>query len=1624
MKRFNILPALLLFFPLALFAEKELSRWQFSHAKNVRSIFFPVNGKARASIAYDPQMKAPGSANGSLRVSIEQSSAKPSAIPVCFQRTDLTLKKGTGYQIEFEIRASVPCWVPIHAIEGKAPWRLLGENAKTTLELAADTWKKETLAFTASDDFSGKLRLPTFYFGKLPEGTTVWIASVRVTELSGSGKPQTAEQTPLWKAAKAPVLSPAPKELKKWNYADAWKETDGDRLKISLCNFWELAPVADASEPPPAEPERWKNFIVPGHWKGGNISNFIRTDEGAALAEWNGKRIATSVHHAWYRRSIDIPGELRGRDLFLTFERIDESGEIRFNGKTLASVAPDPAERVRIRITDRVKFGQKNEILVRVDSPKPSSASKGGLMGPVWLEAAPERTIGEPEIRTSLTDRKITVDFHSPQGVSDGSLRFTIRDAADGRNVWETERPWSPRVSLDYVVPKLWSPDSPNLYRMEIEWRDASGSLSDRCTRRFGFREFKVAGKHYLLNGNPIILRADTDYMKIVWATDWHLNPEHLRREFRLLKRFHINALYTQSSQPEGIASVADEEGMLLLTTDSIPYKVMEQTSEEELLKRTENWLKRVRSEKKFHNHPSRVAWIIDIWFNYHNGTTNGEYVGLKYGTKSYPAFSTDGRIVRKTSPDPNLAQPMRLNRMRRLNRRAALFRKYFPDMEAFTGGSSEVNGVYSTHVYHTWGAPRAELRALFSRYALQPELPIFIGEHNIPYAGSYYPLAQPYSVANGGTSLFMENAARDTGHDAYRFPPVYTRRPLHGWGRESLQDGIHDRDPWNAYSIYSPLYLDTLVRNIEAMIPAWRACGVNGFGMFGYLYNNFVQMGHRIPGYTSIRGDISAPVFKPETLSGGKAPLGFEPFAEELDIRPTFAAVPFLNSMADTICAFFSDSGDFLEENHAFFSGGTLARTLLLMNDSPRAKRYTLTLTLDSADGRRFHEERRDVAVKPQEHLKIPVRFNLPETMVRSEWKLTANFVPEHGGQPLRTTKQLELFPHAAPLRLNRKLYVFDPEKRLAGTLKSWGVPFTELPGLSRIPLDGTVVIGRRAFAKSPEIPDLCALAEQGASILVLEQEQNSSTELMKVRSRAAFLNAPEHPVLRGFKDVDFSNWSGSHAITAPYQENTLGKQWSDFGNRNMVSGYVFRRPQHGNFRSLLVSGFDLFQTPLLEYSSNGCWIASSLEITDRIGTDPVPTHLFLNMVSYLDSCGKQNRKTLFFGGAEGSKLLKKMKVACQTVSGLSGGELAEARCLIIADPDFKELKKYRFELNDFVYNGGTVLYLQAGKTFYSTAFPFAMSLKQQTVRQAVCRDGAADAIWRNGWGNGDLYWHFPVRIPCFSDVPPEAEKTDPAVLVRRKYGAGSFVFCSVLPDAFRQIQAEKDTPKMFRHAAEGKAVRLLSALLTSCGVEIEERQNAYLPKKGTVDHIMDLAQYKWSFAIDPENKGMKEEWHKGKNGSAVWMQGLVADGVEVGVGVPFENFLQRDYDGWAWYRLELNMPEVMRKSEKIYFSAGAIDDFDEVYVNGTLIGRTGAETSHYWTAPRQYVFPSSLLKKEGNIIAVRVFDEKGVGGIVKLPLTLSNCPAGGGIRGWKSPWPNGLLRDYEYISDLIRQY
>ena len=114
---------------------------------------------------------------------------------------------------------------------------------------------------------------------------------------------------------------------------------------------------------------------------------------------------------------------------------------------------------------------------------------------------------------------------------------------------------------------------------------------------------------------------------------------------------------------------------------------------------------------------------------------------------------------------------------------------------------------------------------------------------------------------------------------------------------------------------------------------------------------------------------------------------------------------------------------------------------------------------------------------------------------------------------------------------------------------------------------------------------------------------------------------------------------------------------------------------------------------------------------------------------------------------------------------------------------------------------------------------------------------------------------------------------------------------------------------------------------------------------------------------------------------------------------------------NGFGWYRYHVTIPKsLLEKSdlkETVDFNMGKIDDADEVYLNGKLIGKTGrfpSDSKGYqsqWSAPRLYSVKvnSNLIKWDAeNVVAVRVYNGGDPGGMfagpirIRVPNTIDN--------------------------------
>ena len=100
-------------------------------------------------------------------------------------------------------------------------------------------------------------------------------------------------------------------------------------------------------------------------------------------------------------------------------------------------------------------------------------------------------------------------------------------------------------------------------------------------------------------------------------------------------------------------------------------------------------------------------------------------------------------------------------------------------------------------------------------------------------------------------------------------------------------------------------------------------------------------------------------------------------------------------------------------------------------------------------------------------------------------------------------------------------------------------------------------------------------------------------------------------------------------------------------------------------------------------------------------------------------------------------------------------------------------------------------------------------------------------------------------------------------------------------------------------------------------------------------------------------------------------------------------ENSEIGDFDGTIWFRKWIDVPGDMLKGD-IQMILPGIDDMDQVWVNGVKVGST--EQPGFWQTPRNYTFSSSILRPNKNLVAIRITDNQGGGGIwdEKLPMEI----------------------------------
>lgn len=276
-------------------------------------------------------------------------------------------------------------------------------------------------------------------------------------------------------------------------------------------------------------------------------------------------------------------------------------------------------------------------------------------------------------------------------------------------------------------------------------------------------------------------------------------------------------------------------------------------------------------------------------------------------------------------------------------------------------------------------------------------------------------------------------------------------------------------------------------------------------------------------------------------------------------------------------------------------------------------------------------------------------------------------------------------------------------------------------------------------------------------------------------------------------------------------------------------------------------------------------------------------------------------------------------------------------------SDPKYDDANWDKIKVPDRWENQGYNDY--NGYAWYRKQFNFSNYTKDQPVYVVFGRIDDADEVYFNG-----------NLIGKMGKFPPEFET---AYNLRRRY--------LIPPELINQNGQNTIAVKVYDSYLEG-------------GI-IDNPVGIYVDEDNTL--VDCLLAGKWKFKC-----GDNKDWSSVEFKDDDWKQINVPDA--------WENEGYNDYDGYAWYRKEFKMP-VNLIGKELYLSLGKIDDYDYVYLNGTLIGKVFdlkkdgdyKRKGYEYNARRVYKIPENILKNDGlNIIAVRVYDQGLAGGIYEGPI------------------------------------
>lgn len=303
-----------------------------------------------------------------------------------------------------------------------------------------------------------------------------------------------------WEMKQAPIMTPWSENIDPENVLPEYPRPQMERSEwVNLNGVWEFA--TGASNDAYSSGRSYNQRILVPFPVESAISGIMATDNNNANKNY------------WYKRTFSVPSSYTGKDIILHFGAVDWECKVWVNGNYVG-IHEGGYDPFSFNITPYLNGSENQELVVRVYDAqwaggfphgKQSLNPNGiwympvtGIWQTVWMEPVAKKHIDDFSLIPDIDAEKIYLTLSASGADANTSASVKIFDGETLLS--ETTVPLNTMTGINVTAPKLWSPDSPFLYDMEISLKDA-GTVTDNVKTYFGMRKIH-RGKE---NGNPCI---------------------------------------------------------------------------------------------------------------------------------------------------------------------------------------------------------------------------------------------------------------------------------------------------------------------------------------------------------------------------------------------------------------------------------------------------------------------------------------------------------------------------------------------------------------------------------------------------------------------------------------------------------------------------------------------------------------------------------------------------------------------------------------------------------------------------------------------------------------------------------------------------------------------------------------------------------------------------------------------------------------------------------------------------------------------------------------------------------------------------------------------------------------